>query len=566
MLSQLPERQGPIVGDGVRVLLVEPDPGGAAAAMGALARSLFCVERVDGFAGALAALEDSVVDVVLIDISSIPGPRIDSSLLRMISVSPGSSILLLCDAWQQQQAFAAVRAGAHDYLIRGRGAPDAILRAVYAATERSSSTSKLQYLAHHDSLTGLANRVLFNKCLEDANHRDQTSRIGILYLDLDGFRAINDAHGHELGDEVLCTVAQRIRSQVRGFDVVARVGGDEFAILLDHLEQGEAVEVARRVASILQRPMRVGGHQLSISCSVGVATQALARSSVPELLRAADEAMYRAKRSGEGNIRVFQPRSSNTPPVRGLHAKLQGALSRGEFALDYQPQVDADGNLFGVEALLRWHHDTQVIGPNTFIPILEETGQIVPVGAWVLQTALEQLASWRDSGVHVPRMAVNVSPIQLQASGFSAVVATMLSRVRVPPSSLELEVTERVVMSDHGRCLSNMDTIRELGVRLALDDFGTGYSSLAYLHRFPVDTLKVDRSFVREIHSNAKSASIVGSILDLGRRLGVATVAEGVETQEQVDCLRSEGCEIMQGFLFGRPRPGAVPPLGHVAS
>ncbi|HHO52762.1 MAG TPA: EAL domain-containing protein, partial [Deltaproteobacteria bacterium] len=466
-----------------------------------------------------------------------------------------------CHPWEQQQALAAVHAGAHDYLIRGRDAEEAILRLVCAALERRSSTSKLQYLAHHDGLTGLANRVLFNKCLEDANHQDQPSRIGILYLDLDGFRAINDLHGHEVGDEVLRIVAGRIRGEVQGFDVVARVGGDEFAILLDHLEQGEATKVAQRVMTSLQRPISALGQELSLSCSVGVASRAPSRGGISGLLRAADEAMCRAKRSGQGHIHVSEPQERGPDQRRRLHDKLRGALSRGEFSLDYQPQVDAEGQLFGVEALLRWHHDDQLIGPNTFIPILEETGQIVPVGAWVLQQALAQLATWRAAGVMVPRMAVNVSPVQLQESGFSAVVATLLSQIRVPPSSLELEVTERVVMSDHGRCLNNMDMIRELGVRLALDDFGTGYASLAYLHRFPVDTLKVDRSFVREIHSNAKSASIVGSILDLGRRLGVATVAEGVETEEQVVCLRNEGCRIMQGFLFGRPRPGAIPPL-----
>ncbi|MBX2800847.1 MAG: GGDEF domain-containing phosphodiesterase [Myxococcales bacterium] len=280
-------------------------------------------------------------------------------------------------------------------------------------------------------------------------------------------------------------------------------------------------------------------------------------------MQCADQAMYRAKNAGRGRVRVHRPEHTDTSTrtTPSVTSTLQGALERDEYRLYFQPQVDATGSLFGVEALLRWQSGSELVAPGDFIPMLEENGAIVQVGRWVLRRALGQLRQWWSQGVSVPRMAVNISPVQLETPDLCDVVTDALRTFGIPPSALELEVTERVVMSNHAACSTNIERIRASGVRLALDDFGTGYASLAYLHRYPMDTLKVDQSFVQDVTTNAKSASIVGSIIDLGRRLNLVTIAEGVETTAQAEFLRREGCAVLQGYLYDRPRPGNVAPL-----
>ena len=546
--------------DAICVLLCEPELEHAYAVTDALARSqdVFQVAHVDDLDGALAALTARPFDAAIIDVSTLGNP-IDAAMLRVVSVSPATSIILVCDDDDQARAMAGVRHGAHDYVIREVASGASLVRRIHAALERHNSKANLHFLAHHDVLTELANRVFFNQCLEASITRSTESRtlVTVLFVDLDGFKPVNDTYGHDAGDSVLKAVARRLRAVVPHVSVVARLGGDEFAILVEHLpDPGSAVDLARQVVDAVSQPIQIGsGTDVEVSCSIGVATTR-GDCAPAELVKRADEAMYRAKRAGGRGIQVAPSRAEPK-----LASRLAGAIERGELELFYQPQVDRAGQMFGVEALLRWNRNGDVIRPSDFVPQLEESGLIVPVGWWVIRTAVRQLVTWREEGVVVPRMAVNVSPLQLARRGFADHVAEILQEMKVQPGSLEIEVTERVVLSDNGATHANLEALRSNGVKVALDDFGTGYASLSYLHRYPVDTLKVDRSFVKDIDTNTRSYSIVGSILDLARRLGVVVVAEGVERRVQADLLRREGCDVLQGFLFGQPQSAAQLPV-----
>lgn len=514
----------------------------------AASHDVYQIVHADDFAAALKVLATEPVDCALLDVSMLAA-NLESALLRIISHSPGTSIVLICDGAQQDLAMLGVRHGAHDFVVRDTHHPDSLVRTVRSSLERHTSKTNLHFLAHHDTLTGLANRVLFHRTLEasfEAATEGEGSPFGVLFIDLDGFKPVNDTLGHDAGDELLRIIARRLRRNVSHDDLVGRLGGDEFAVLVSNLkEPANAVSVARRLLREIEQPMQIEGEPVNVSCSIGVATSP-SFSSAQGIIKAADEAMYDAKRAGGNGLHVHADTA-----VGGLYE----VFRRNELELFYQPQVDLGGQLVGVEALLRWNRDGEIVLPNQFVPELEDSGLIVSVGEWVIDRALEQLVRWRADGVDVPRVAVNVSPVQLQRVDLVATLDRLLGEHKLPPSSLELEVTERVMLADHGRTRENLEGIRAMGVSIALDDFGTGYSSLSSLHDYPVNTIKVDRRFVRDIASNARSASIVGSILDLGRRLGLEVVAEGVETLQQVELLQKEGCKVLQGFLFGHPEP-----------
>lgn len=550
--------------DEFRVLLMEPHAESAYELVGALAQSedVFYVEHRESFTAGLEMLESERVDLILVDLGCLASASVEGGLLRIVSLCPHTPVVLLCNEREQEHAFAGVRAGAHDYLVRGRDDSDAILRTVQAALQRKSNANHFHYMAHHDSLTGLANRSLFEKCLSDACQREDCDP-AVLYIDLDGFKPVNDTYGHDAGDEVLRVVARRLRGVVRGFDVVARLGGDEFAVLLESVQSlAMRMDIGKRIIAKIEEPIQLGPQLLRVSCSVGLAAAAEAGCDPTFVMQCADQAMYDAKSAGKGTLRVYSG-DLEEDPQDTTETQLGLALPRGEFELHYQPQVNADGTLFGVEALLRWPSGN--LQPNQFIVLLERAGRIREVGRWVLRTALAQLKRWNDEGIAVPRMAVNVSPLQLQNEEFAGDVQAVLDELKVPAAMLELEVTEGVVLSNLGPTRENMKRLRERGVRLALDDFGTGYASLATLHQHTVDTLKVDQCFVRDLATNPRSLSIVTSVLDLARRLKIVTIAEGVETEAQASLLRKEGCQVMQGYLFDRPQPGSVPPLSRAA-
>jgi diguanylate cyclase (GGDEF)-like protein/PAS domain S-box-containing protein len=418
---------------------------------------------------------------------------------------------------------------------------------------------KMSHLAQHDGLTGLPNRTLFNDRLRQAmamalRHR---TKLAVLYVDIDRFKHVNDSAGHTAGDRLLQSVANRLLDCVRSSDTVSRQGGDEFAVLLcDVASAKDAAGAAEKMLLALGRPYRVDELELHVSASIGIAVYPEDGTTCEALLKDADVAMYRAKDCGRNNYQFFKTEMNRYALERhGLENDLHGALERREFVLHYQPKVNLlTGAMTGVEALLRWRHPKhRLIRPSRFISIAENNGLIVPIGKWVLAEACRQVKAWQVGGSTPVGIAVNVSPVELRAKGYVAGVQRVLSETGLAASRLELEITETFLMQDTIRTAMVLDELKEMGVRLALDDFGTGYSSLSFLKRFPIDTLKIDHSFVRDLATDTDDAGIVSAVVDMGKNLNMRVVAEGVETLEQYAFLKRHRCPEAQGFYFSKP-------------
>jgi diguanylate cyclase (GGDEF)-like protein len=422
-------------------------------------------------------------------------------------------------------------------------------------TERRRAEMKIAHMARHDGLTDLPNRMWLRERLGlalGAVHRGE--RLAVLYLDLDHFKSVNDTLGHPVGDELLKAIAGRLRRCVRESDVVARIGGDEFAIVRADLKDSqEASQLARRLCEVIRAPYDIDGHAVIVDTSVGIAIAPNDGVDANELLKNADMALYGAKTDGRGTYRFFEPEmDARMKARRTLELSLRGALERGEFDLNYQPLLHLGHNRVSCcEALLRWKHPERgMVSPAEFIPVAEETGLIGPLGDWVLRKACADAAQWPDE----IRVAVNLSPIQLMNRNLLPVVMNALAASGLASRRLELEITEAVLLQHTDRTLATLHQLRELGVQIAMDDFGTGYSSLSYLRRFPFDKIKIDRGFIAGLPDDQESAAIVRAVAGLADSLHMATAAEGVETQAQLDKVRALGCTEMQGYLFSRPR------------
>lgn len=426
-------------------------------------------------------------------------------------------------------------------------------------TAQKVAEAHVQHLAMHDSLTGLPNRAMFGHLLDMAipTARRYDRRFAVLYLDLDRFKLINDSLGHAAGDQLLQDAARRLRDALRASDVVARLGGDEFVVLLQEVQDAEQVRtVARKLLSAAFRPYSLSGHECRVTTSIGAAIFPDHGTDASTLLRHADVAMYHAKGQGKNNIQLYDVSlDAHTLERLTIETALRDAADRQEFSLQYQAKLDLRTNrISGVEALLRWRHPTLGnVAPATFIPVAEEAGLIVPIGKWVLRTACAQGAAWRAQGLPDVHIAVNMSARQFADDALLEDLTALLAETGLPPSLLELEITESLLVQDVQRALAVLTALKALGVRIAIDDFGTGYASLGQLKNFPVDTLKVDRSFVRDLASNADDQAITTAIIAMGRTLSLTVVAEGVETQAQQDFLRAHACDEMQGYYFSRP-------------
>ncbi len=425
-------------------------------------------------------------------------------------------------------------------------------------TASRSMALKMSHLAQHDFLTDLPNRVLLSERFSQAirlahRHRKQ---VAVLFLDLDYFKHINDSLGHALGDQLLQSVAKRLVQTVRATDTVCRQGGDEFVILLAELEQPQdAAAVADKLLAAFALPLATGAHDLHVSLSIGISIYPDDGINADTVMQNADTAMYHAKESGRNNYQFFRA-DMNARAVRRLfvESNLRRALKNGEFVLHFQPKMDiASGALTGAEALVRWQDpEFGLTYPDRFVSIAEECGLIVPIGRWVLREACRQIQAWRQAGLAAVPVAVNISAMEFRHKGFVESVASILQETGLAPRYLELELTESTLMHEGLASSSVLGELKAMGVSLAVDDFGTGYSSLSYLRRFPIDTLKVDQSFVRDVISDTDSATIVSAIIGMGRNLHLRVVAEGVETQEQLEFLRTQHCDEGQGYLFSR--------------
>jgi diguanylate cyclase (GGDEF)-like protein len=430
-----------------------------------------------------------------------------------------------------------------------------------------SSADTLKHQTTHDALTRLPNRALLEDRLEQAiSYADQYGRLmTVVFIDLDGFQLINDTLGHKAGDELLKIMAARLSGCLRSVDTLARTGGDEFAIVL-YDQPGDGTEIGPALNELLEaiaRPIQIGGQGVQLTGSLGVATYPADGTDADALLMNADAAMYRAKAAGRNNFQFYAAEMNGTNLEKlAQREDLRHAVERGEFYLEYQPQIEmGSGRVTGVEALIRWQHPEQgLVAPVQFIPLAEETGLIVPIGEWVLRTACFQTKAWQDAGLPAFSVSVNVSARQFKERTLIEQIARALRDSGLEARFLELELTESMVMEDLERALQSMQALRAMGVQFSIDDFGTGYSSLSALKRFPIARLKIDRAFVRDIPGDEEDKAIAKAIISLGHELNLKVIAEGVETEEQLEFLRTHGCDEMQGYLFSPPVSAAELP------
>ena len=428
-------------------------------------------------------------------------------------------------------------------------------------SERKAAEARIEYLAHYDPLTGLPNRTLLQDrfTLAIAQAKRSHRRVGVLFLDLDRFKKVNDTLGHSAGDSVLQQTAHRLRGCLRQADFVARQGGDEFIAIISDLDMiHDAAHVAQKIIKAMGRAMEVHGHEIHMSPSIGISIYPDDGNNIEALLKNADIAMYQAKNAGRNNYQFFaQEMNESAFEHLAFETSLRRALDNQEFVLHYQPQIDiASGRITGAEALIRWRHpDLGMVSPAQFIPVAEESGLIVPISTWVLQQACAQAATWRKVLSAPLRVGINVSALQFRHRDFVELVTDTIDQSGIEASALELELTESVVMHDADSVIAKLLALQEVGVGLAIDDFGTGYSSLSYLKRFPIDRLKIDQSFVSDIGRNSDSEAIIQAIISMAHSLRLQTLAEGVETVEQFNFLRDHGGEEVQGYLFSRPIP-----------
>ncbi len=550
----------------MRLLVVEDNPADVEFLAASLRRQRAGdVELVNAptLASATQHLSTGDFDVVLLDLH-LPDATGLQCIDAVMAVNSEVPIVVLSGQNDEDFAVSTLNKGAQDYLVKWESQGRTILRSIRYAIERKRSELRLNYLAQFDPLTGIPNRQFFYDQLKraTARARRENRRVSLLFLDLDEFKVINDTLGHDAGDTLLKEVATRLRRSLREGDVVARLGGDEFAILLEGVNQPLDVEAtANSLLEVISRPYRIADRQITVTTSIGITMYPSDHADTHMMMKNADIAMYRAKEDGRNNFKFFTAgMHTELMAYHELERDLQEALRLGEFHLAYQPKVNLrTRRLQGLEALLRWQSPTRgAVSPSEFIPVAEDSGHIIPLGYWVLEEVLKTLRGWMDRGIRCVPISVNVSARQFQQADFHRRVAGLLASYRVPPSLIEVELTEGLVMEDTGAAQAELARLKEIGLRISIDDFGTGYSCLSYLRRFPIDVLKIDRSFVEEIGSHQDAEAIIEAIISLARSLRLDTVAEGVERTEQLDFLLERGCEVAQGYLFGKPMERAL--------
>ena len=470
-------------------------------------------------------------------------------------------IIVISDQENDELAMQILESGVQDYLVKGQGDGHLINRAIRYSIERKRAEQGLSYLAQYDKLTGLANRELFRERLNRAMIRADRNKslAALMFLDLDRFKNINDTLGHDAGDRLLIDVSKRLKDCTRGGDTVARLGGDEFTVVLEDIKHvDDAATVARKILGAMGSVIELDGHDVYITPSIGITIYPMDDTDDKNLLRNADAAMYRAKEQGRNCFQFYTAGMNNRTTQRlKLEAELRRAVVHNEFVLYFQPKVNiSNREIIGAEALIRWNNEKLgLVSPMEFIPLAEETGLILPIGEWAISAACRQVARWESLGYKSLRMAVNLSARQFKEADVSKVILESAIRSNIDPKQIEIEITESLLMDDTDITISMFRELKNHGLHISIDDFGTGYSSLSYLKRFNIDTLKIDQSFVRDITTNPDDAAIAAAIIALGNSLRLNVVAEGVETEEQLNFLENNGCHEAQGYLFSKPLP-----------
>jgi len=545
----------------LNILLVEDDDGDADLLRGLLRRERRIeaeLNHVHSLAEALEFLETKTVEVILLDMN-LP----DSSGLNTVSqiqeVHPDLPLVVLSGLDDEDFAVEILNHGAQDYLVKWEGNARSIMRSVRYAIERKRSELRLHQLAHYDILTGLPNRQHFQEHLETALSRASrnSGKVALYFIDLDHFKTINDTLGHHAGDELLVHTAEHLQPILRSNDTLARLGGDEFAVIAEDISGPLDVEkFGNRLLTALNAPCSIDENRISVTASVGVALYPDDTRDTTALLKNADIAMYQSKVKGRNNLHFFtNDMQERLFQHHRITNELREAIREDQLFLDYQPKFDLHTQtVVGAEALVRWQHPERgKLPPGEFIQAAEANGQIVELGAWVIASACEQISRWMEQGLTVPQISINVSPLQIFKSDFAKNIETTILRYNVPPHLLQLELTETALMEDTLFLKTVFETLKGIGLQLAIDDFGTGYSCLQYLRNFPLDVLKIDRSFVQDIGTSRDGEAICGIIIEIARQLQLEPVAEGVETSAQLEYLTAHGCDIGQGFLLARP-------------
>ncbi len=514
---------------------------------------------INNFNEALWPLETNFYDLVFLDYR-LDGRNTIELLRRSASNEEHSMpVIMLADNEDHLDDLEVIRQGAADYLNKQELSTSLLKRSVRYAIERKKIEQRLLTLSHYDPLTGLANRNLFYLKLTDGiiHSLRGSQMLALFFLDLDHFKEINDTLGHPIGDRLLQEVAARLRSATRASDTVARLGGDEFAIIATHLgEETDITLLAKKLICSFNDPFVLDGNQVSTFTSIGIALCPVHGHDPDELLRHADLALYQAKAAGRNNFKFYDSElDARAQEYRALEQEMRYALQQRNFTLHFQPMFSSNGaRLIGVEALVRWFHKVRgMISPADFIPLAESSGLIMPLGEQVLEMACDQIKQWQSHSLSELVVAVNLSPAQFADPELVDKIAEILKKKQVSPRSLELEITENTLMETGPEVIDRLTWLHEMGIKLAIDDFGTGYSSLSYLKKFPVHKLKIDQTFIKDVTTDPDDASITRSIIHLGQAMNLEVIAEGVETEGQLEFLRQEGCQQVQGFLFAKP-------------
>ena len=510
------------------------------------------------YAYALEAMLAPIHDVILLDYEH--APEVCEELLRSASAH-GCTTPILCLTAKANLELdrAAIKAGAADYLVKDRLDIDIIERTIRYAIDRKNAETELARLAHYDALTGIPNRLLFNDRLDRALQRADRgdSPFALLYLDLDGFKAVNDAYGHDMGDKLVQGIAERLSQCIRRTDSVARIGGDEFTVLLEKTNStNDTVVIAQKIIDVITEPFDINGQQLRVGSSIGIAVYPEAGRDASTLIKHADMAMYEAKAMQGSNYRFFTAKmNSEAVDQHRLDLELRAAISNDEFSLFFQPRVSLrTGKIVGVEALLRWHHPERgILLPGEFIQTAKQLGLLEPIGYWVINRLCLDIAKMDEMKIPPLRVSLNVAHDQFMAPNFVSTVESILSSMNVNASRFEFELAESAVVANLDEIADDMVLLEKQGVRFALDGFGTGYSSLPQLQKLPITTLKLDKSYVQRVTSDADSASVVRAMIYLAHGLELTVVGEGVETEEQKTFLVENRCDHLQGFFYSEP-------------
>ena len=508
----------------------------------------------------LEILAKDKFDIVLTDLN-LPDAEGLNTVEHIQDIDHAIPVVVLSGQESEELALQVVQMGAQDYLIKGQGDGHLISRVIDYSIERKKNIQSLTYLANYDSLTGLANRLLFRERLDRALIRADRNKtlVALFVIDLDRFKNVNDTLGHDAGDQLLVMVARRLEHCTREGDTIARLGGDEFTIIMEDVKSFEdAVKIADKILSLMKTPFDLYSHEIFVSPSIGISIHPLDDIEAGHLLKNADSAMYRAKESGRNCYRFYTADMNAHLMVQmNMEAKLRRAIDRQEFQLHYQPKFNIHTReLVGAEALIRWHDPVEgMVSPAVFIPVAEDTGLIGTITDWVIKEACKQNSQWQQRGFEPIRMAINLSPKQLSNEDTARRIFNQIICSDLAPKYVELEITEGALMEDVSKSNEILNELKNKGIHLSIDDFGTGYSSLSYLKKFPLNTLKIDQSFVRDILVDSDDAAIVSAIIAMGRSLRLNVIAEGVETVEQLNYLADKGCNEAQGYLLGKPVP-----------